>query len=89
MKATGIVQGRRRRGNPNRRLLDSVWDDIRGNDLSGEGMYDRATRMGISSCIDHIYMKVLILTRRPHRLFAPFVIFCFLLVLSFSIHPSF
>ena len=34
------VQGRKKRGRPMRRLLDSVRDDIREKGLSGEEVYD-------------------------------------------------
>ena len=37
------VQGRRNRGKPKRRWLDSVRDDIREKGVSGEGVYDWAT----------------------------------------------
>ena len=37
------VQGRRKRGRPERRWLDKVEDDIKENGLSADGVYDRAT----------------------------------------------
>ena len=47
------VQGRRKRRRPKRRWLDKVKDDIKEKGLSGEEMYDRATRRCISAYIDH------------------------------------
>ena len=46
------VQGRRKRGIPNRRWLDKVKDDIKVKGLSAEGMYDRAAWRHMSSYID-------------------------------------
>ena len=38
------VQGRRKRGTPNRKLLDKVKDDIKEKGLLADEVYDRATR---------------------------------------------
>ena len=46
------VQGRRKRGRPNRRWLDKVKDDMKEKGLSGEEVYDRATWRRMSSYID-------------------------------------
>ena len=45
------VQGRRKRGRPERRWLDKVEDDIKENGLSADGVYDRATWRRMSSYI--------------------------------------
>lgn len=52
-RAMGMkVQGKRRRGRPKRRWLDSVRADLREKGLSGEEVYDRATWRRMSSYID-------------------------------------
>ena len=73
------VQGRRKRGRPNRRWLDKVKDDIKEKGLSADEMYDRTTWM----CRPYVIVstprksgnkmkekrKTLILKRRPNMLF--------------------
>ena len=46
------VQGRRKRGRPKTRWLDSAMDDVKGKGLSGEEVHDRATWRRMSSYID-------------------------------------
>ena len=47
------VQGRRKRGRPNRRWLDKVnYYDIKEKGLSADEVYDRATWRRMSSYID-------------------------------------
>ena len=46
------VQGRRKRGRPERRWLDKVKDDIKEKGLSADEVYDRATWRRMSSYID-------------------------------------
>ena len=46
------VQGRRKRGKPNRIWLDKVKDDMKEKGLSADEVYDRATWMRKSSYID-------------------------------------
>ena len=45
------VQGRRKRGRPERRWLDKVKDDIKEKGLSADEVYDRATWRRMSSYI--------------------------------------
>ena len=44
-----LEQGRRKRGRPKRRRLDSVRDDIKEKGMSTEEMYDQATWRRMSS----------------------------------------
>ena len=46
------VQGRRKRGRPERRLLDKVKDDIKEKGLSVDDVYDHATWRRMLSYID-------------------------------------
>ena len=46
------VPGRRKRGRPKRRRLDTVKDDIKEKGLSADGVYDGATRRRMSTYID-------------------------------------
>ena len=46
------VQGRRERGRPKRRWLDTVKDDIKEKGLSADDVYDRASWRRMSSYID-------------------------------------
>ena len=46
------VQGRRKRGRPERRWLVKVKDDIKEKGLSADEVYDRATRRRMSSYMD-------------------------------------
>ena len=46
------VQGRRKRGIPQIRLLDKVKDDIKEKGLSADDVYDRATWRRMSPYID-------------------------------------
>ena len=45
------LQGRRKRGRPQRRWLDKVKDDIKEKGLSADDVYDRATWRRMSSYI--------------------------------------